>query len=125
MHCYQHREQDAIGLCKHCSKAVCETCARDTQNGLACSDYCASEVTALFQVTERAKRIYRIGKKTRAPSNGATLCYAMAFLLIANGAYPLLDGGRVSWIEILIGIVILGYAAYLHKVMSASGNTGT
>jgi hypothetical protein len=119
MHCYQHREHEAVGLCKHCSKAVCETCLIDTLNGLACSDYCAGEVKALFQITERAKRIYRIGKKRQLPSRGANVCYAIGLVLFVDGVYPAFTGGHFSWIEALIGSGIFFSGLTLHMAMSS------
>jgi hypothetical protein len=44
MKCYYHRDVDAIGLCKSCSKGICPPCATDVGGGLACTASCIEEV---------------------------------------------------------------------------------
>lgn len=39
MHCYQHPQQSAVGICKHCYKGLCHNCASDTGDGLACHEH--------------------------------------------------------------------------------------
>ncbi len=39
MQCYQHNEQSAIGICKVCSKGLCNDCAADTEVGLSCDKH--------------------------------------------------------------------------------------
>jgi hypothetical protein len=117
MYCYQHNDQHALGLCKHCSKAVCKTCLIDTKNGLACSEYCAAEVATSYQMTERAKRIYGLsGKKSRI-SNGVMFYLVVGLFFIAGGIYPFFTGGDVGWFITLLGVIMFGFGVSLHLKM--------
>ncbi|MGK0270625.1 MAG: hypothetical protein ACI88H_001272 [Cocleimonas sp.] len=40
MKCFNHHQQDAVGVCKSCLKGVCRECATDIGGGLACFDEC-------------------------------------------------------------------------------------
>ena len=40
MKCFQHRDNDAIAICKSCAKGVCSVCAIDASPGVACSEAC-------------------------------------------------------------------------------------
>ena len=51
MKCFEHREREAVGICKCCSKGLCEDCAADLGRGLACKGRCEAEVQALNNVT--------------------------------------------------------------------------
>ena len=44
MKCFNHRELDAIAVCKHCGKAVCSQCLADTGEGVACRGLCENKV---------------------------------------------------------------------------------
>ena len=39
MNCYNHAETSAVGICKHCSKALCHECMTDT-GVVACRSAC-------------------------------------------------------------------------------------
>ena len=57
VHCYTHRDRQAVGACKACSKGVCGDCARDCDGGLACSDRCVTEVAEFAAMVEHSKRL--------------------------------------------------------------------
>lgn len=60
MKCFSHRTTDAIASCKHCFKGVCEACAIDTGNGVACSSACSDQLgqmAALVKTSIAAARI--------------------------------------------------------------------
>ncbi|PWT98936.1 MAG: hypothetical protein C5B53_06095 [Candidatus Melainabacteria bacterium] len=44
MKCFRHRESDALGICKNCSKGLCSECAIDLKDGIACKDTCREKV---------------------------------------------------------------------------------
>jgi hypothetical protein len=47
MKCFRHQTKDAVGVCKSCSKGLCEHCAVDHGIGLSCSDSCEAQVHKL------------------------------------------------------------------------------
>jgi hypothetical protein len=54
MKCFQHNENDSIGICKACQKALCASCVIDTGRGLACSQECANEVNDMNAIIDKS-----------------------------------------------------------------------
>ena len=68
MKCYVHDDEEAVGVCKHCSKAVCKKCAVPNDlNFLVCSEICKQEALLYQEMTERAKMAYGL-KPGRLPA---------------------------------------------------------
>ena len=55
MHCFYHRNGDAVGICKSCNRGLCSECAVEAPNGLACINRCESEVAAIDHQIQRAR----------------------------------------------------------------------
>ena len=53
MNCYNHDSASAVGVCKHCGKAICHNCCTDTGAGLACSSTCVSEIESINNLVRR------------------------------------------------------------------------
>ncbi len=104
MRCYQHQDHEAVGICKACQKAVCQTYARDTGRGLACSDECVNEVSATNQIIDRSKQIYSIGTKTRLPATGILFYLFFALVFSGFGLFPLTEHRNIEWFPLTMGI---------------------
>jgi hypothetical protein len=63
MNCYNHDARAAVGICKHCSKALCHDCCTDTGGGLACSASCVDEVRAVTNLVNRTTRTHASQKR--------------------------------------------------------------
>ena len=114
MRCFVHGDIEAVGTCKHCSKATCRTCARENQAGISCSDACEIQVSQYHEMTEKAKRLYGVGAgKKRVPS-------ALFFNLIIGlgffgfGAYfwYIHNVNGYSFFLIFLGALFAGFALY-------------
>jgi len=55
MKCYNHRETDAIGICKNCNKGLCKDCVTEIENGLACTATCIDEVEQINALINKSK----------------------------------------------------------------------
>ena len=55
MNCFNHDTAPAVGICKHCNKAICHVCLTDTGDGLACSSTCVADVHALNGLINRSR----------------------------------------------------------------------
>ena len=45
MKCFNHKSEDAVGLCKHCGKAICHDCLCVVSDaGIACKNTCEEKV---------------------------------------------------------------------------------
>ena len=43
MKCFYHNNQDAVGVCRHCLKGLCNDCAVDFVDGIACKNTCENK----------------------------------------------------------------------------------
>jgi hypothetical protein len=111
MKCYIHKTTDALGTCKSCSKGVCEECAFDTGNGLACKNSCVEEVRAVNEVIERNKQIYRISRTVL--STDVIVYFMLAAVCLGWGIFSSL-AWQLNLFAILGGLCILaiGILAY-------------
>lgn len=89
MNCFYHQSVTAIGICKNCYKGLCEDCAIDVGNGLACKEHCESEVELLNKVLDRSKTqtlrlgsIYRRNAWLMGLLGTVFLIIAMAMLFV-------------------------------------------
>lgn len=87
MECFAHTGVNAVGVCRHCGKAICRGCAIDQGGGLACSEVCAKAVGEANQVAERAKMIYGIGGRRRIVSTQLVHMSLTTILFPALGFY--------------------------------------
>lgn len=65
MKCYQHRETEAVGVCKTCGKAVCPDCTVDQGFALTCQGECETIARANHQLNTNAIAMYSSQKKNR------------------------------------------------------------
>jgi hypothetical protein len=55
MECFNHDATPAVGICKHCNKALCHNCLTDTGDGLACTGTCVQSVLDLNMLIDRSR----------------------------------------------------------------------
>lgn len=114
MHCYNHQESVAVGLCKYCQKAICPICAKDTGKGLACCSACEKENLDLHQMMERNKLIYNIGKQSKMPQSSIIFHLFFGFLFAGFGLLPWSRGGSPEWFLVLMGCGFLLFSVYAY-----------
>jgi hypothetical protein len=51
--CFYHHEQDAVGLCKSCNRALCPECAAEAGRGIACKGRCEEHAPKLSDLIDR------------------------------------------------------------------------
>jgi hypothetical protein len=62
MKCFNHHAQDAVAICQHCGKALCNECLVETEEGIACHGRCERRVGEFNELLNRAEndaRSYR------------------------------------------------------------------
>jgi hypothetical protein len=52
MKCFNHRELDALAVCKHCGRALCSSCAAETEDLIACRGRCENFVSKTVKVQQ-------------------------------------------------------------------------
>jgi hypothetical protein len=88
MKCYRHRENQSIGICKSCGKAICQECVVEFPKGLACSVECEKDAKELITMNDRAKKIYGIGdyQSSRLPTGVLVWLLLSGLMWIVAGA---------------------------------------
>lgn len=114
MKCYVHKNKDAVGTCKACSKGVCEECSLDVGNGLACKHTCVDEVKAMNELIARSKQLYAIGTRGKVFSSGVIMYFLFAALFGGWGLYSSFATAQPDVFPILMGLGMLaiGIVAY-------------
>ena len=113
MHCYNHSEKNAVGICKSCGRALCRGCAAEVGKVVACKDRCESDVVAMLSINRNALQYAKSTKQAR---------YLGPTIFIVVGAMLTTLGLTYSGIDIAVvagGVVIAIGIAFLviqHKM---------
>ncbi len=102
MRCFVHRDAEAVGVCRCCSKGMCAACAMPVTNGIACSDACrpiAEKIAQLQLVALRNQGLHRAQRVIQP---------VMATLLTAIGLWTVYTNPAWTegWIFVAGGVVI-------------------
>jgi len=87
MKCFNHRELEAIAVCKHCGRALCPNCIAEVELLAACKGRCEVEVLAIVDAHQRGKTAYQ--------NVAATTVKTAVFLGVLGLPFTIL--GAFSW----------------------------
>jgi hypothetical protein len=111
MKCFNHRELDAIAVCRHCGKAVCFECLAEVDGVAACKCRCEQSVANINDLTFRARSTYQKGSANSLKV--AFFCGAMGVVMLGSGLLADRPNGSVP---ILFGVIFLIVAGlYVHS----------
>lgn len=65
MRCYNHHENEAIGICRFCGRGLCPGCAIEVEKAVACRDRCESEVATILSLNRNALQFAKSTKQAR------------------------------------------------------------
>ena len=116
MNCFNHNTVPAVGSCKACCKGLCADCACELEIGLACKGPCETIVAEYFEMNERSKKIYGIGKyRSKLPSSGVLMWGAISTLVWIFVAFIYFKTGNFNWEIAVPGIfftIVTIFAVY-------------
>ena len=108
MRCFNHSDVRAVGLCKHCNKALCHECANDLGFSLACQGVHEQEVTAFNDMVKRAARAQAASRSSK---------YLVPLVALVGGSfligYHLYMGHRGAGFGLWLGGFSIAYGLYL------------
>lgn len=107
MKCFNHREIDAIAVCKHCGRALCPNCAAEVELAAACKGRCEVEVAAILDAHERAKTAYQ--KVAATTVRSAVFIGMLGFVFAILGIFGWGKGGGFS---LIMGTIFLLWSAF-------------
>ena len=122
MKCYIHENEEAVGVCKHCSKAVCRICAVANElNFLVCSESCKQEALLYQEMMEKAKMAYGL-KPGRLPATIIfLLVFGFLFIIIGCVTSIFSSSWAYGFIPVLFGIGFLFVGGIYYYNQSKSG----
>lgn len=119
MNCFNHIQETAVGICKVCHKAVCQTCTKDEGYGIVCSETCLQELREQREVIERNKKIYGIGSyKSNMPSTGLIVWILFALTFWGLFFYNYSMVGMIDILSLVMAVlftIVAGLASYSNK----------
>lgn len=109
MKCFNH-DVEAIGLCKHCQRALCKDCCVDLGHGLACKGAHEEDVEIIESLIQNNKKAYESHPKATLFGPIFNLFMGAAFLFFGY------QNGFDNFLTILgAGFVIYGVAIILYN----------
>jgi hypothetical protein len=84
MNCFKHNDRQAVGICKSCGKGVCQECAAQQSNGLACKGECEERVALLNRMVDNNAKTLAAARYQTKSSGFMTLIVGVAFLVFAG-----------------------------------------
>jgi len=114
MHCYQHRDEHAVAVCKNCGKATCPACCNDTGDGIACSANCAQELQEYQQLQRRLKQSLGIGTNAPMPASVPTYFF-FGLILLTTGVYLSFTRPNIDYLTIAVSSVFFVMSGVTYK----------
>ncbi|MBV8124617.1 MAG: hypothetical protein JO370_11135 [Paucibacter sp.] len=65
MHCFNHPDIEAVGICKVCQKGICPVCAADLEHSIACKGKHESQAEAINSLVLRSMNFQGAAGKAR------------------------------------------------------------
>lgn len=108
MHCFNH-STDAVGICKHCQRALCVDCCTDLGDGLACKGVHEAEVSHLNALIQNSKKSYSSSPRAALFAPLFNLFFGLAFLIfgvVQSETFPIVLG---------IGFLVFALASFAYN----------
>jgi len=114
MKCFYHNSVDAVAICKNCNRGICQECASELLNGVACKNRCEAEVEAVNNLINRNKTSYQ--KASSAYSRNALIFLLLGILFLAFGGIDISSKPSLGWFLLLGGIIFLIGALFYFSI---------
>ncbi len=110
MHCFNHPEYEAVGLCKECSKGLCTNCANDLGHGLACKGRHEEAVNLLHSIASRNANV-----QASMPRNIAIAPLFYLFMGLTFISWGIFSN-RPSFFSVVLGAGFVVFAVVVYRV---------
>ena len=120
MRCFVHRDVEAIGTCRGCSKGVCAECVVDLGHSISCRGSCEAKAQALHTQSMQSGVLLRAQRRNRFFAPAVLLVMGTAIILFAGGGrsalnYGTVMGGGVILFGIILAVLQQRYARELDR----------
>jgi hypothetical protein len=103
MKCFNHSENDAVAVCKNCSKGLCKDCLTEANNGIACTSTCVEEVNQIDLLMQKSKKSHRLTSGAYYKNAYISGGFGLVFII-----YGLLSNGITGFLVTMGIIFIIG-----------------
>jgi hypothetical protein len=114
MKCYQHHDKPAVAVCRHCGKATCQDCNKDTGQGIACSQDCANELQETASLQQRLKQSLGVGVNAPMPASIPTYFF-FGLILLLTGIYLSVTRPDIDYLTIAVSAVFFVMSGVSYK----------
>lgn len=117
MKCFNHREIDAIGLCRSCGKSLCPECYVLVGESISCKGSCEAKVRILNRMLEQNAQI--IAKSNQAMMSAAKYSLVMGVIFIGFGVWQLSVGSAF----LPAFLLAIGTGSLVHGILRSRKST--
>jgi hypothetical protein len=114
MHCYKHREEVAIAVCRNCGRAACADCCEVSGQEISCSAICAEELRESLRLTNKLKQSYGLGPNPPMPASVATYFF-FGLILLITGVYLTLTRPDPEYLTFSMSAIFFVMSAGAYK----------
>jgi hypothetical protein len=117
LHCYQHRDAEALAICRTCGRGVCAACSHEGPEGITCSGDCQTLAKAVHEMNLRALRIYGIGEKPRRITVPIVAWLLPGLVFMGFGAISSWRAGTIDTTDafgLTLGAVFVAAGVWMH-----------
>jgi len=110
--CFNHPQQQAIGICKHCNRGLCQECATDLEHGLACKGRHEENVNEINMIVTKNAKILTSNKSR----NYINLYYylILGFLFMFFGYND--KNGLLNFAFVMgVGFIVMGLVIFVYN----------
>jgi hypothetical protein len=108
MHCFNHRDVAAVGICRACSKGLCPECVNDLGHSISCRGSCEAKAQTLHSQVAQNSVVLRTQRRNRFFAPAMFMVMGAALMIYASDGRSLLNLGTVMGGSfVLFGIVLL------------------
>jgi len=112
MNCFYHPDKPAIGVCKSCSKGLCQDCVTDLGHGLACKNKHEAEVNNLNMIITKNYKVFSSAHKN-------TLLAPLFYIFVGSvfSVYGYISRGGVTGLSFVLGtgFVVFGVIVFVRN----------
>ncbi len=122
MRCYYHRDADAIAVCRHCGRGVCDACVAEVNKVSACRNRCEGDVTALQIMVARSDSAFGTAARQLRIASFICILFAGLFVVLSR-QMPYAMATRLllpAAFVLLLGAVLLVFTARRYDARSPS-----
>ena len=107
MQCFVHRDVEAVGTCRACSKGICYSCTVDMRHSISCKGDCEAKSIALNSMISQNIKTLRTQTRNRFIAPVFFVAMGIAFMFFAgDGTFKLNMGTVMGSLFVVFGIVL-------------------